>query len=82
MHCGYDFNFVICCVTFIREKEAEKLNERAAVANPQEVVSMVEMWVPSLTLYILTINLASCNNYIMQLTTMSLNLNTKKNLAL
>jgi len=29
----------------LRAKEAEKLNEQAAVANPDEVVSMVEMWV-------------------------------------
>ena len=28
-----------------RALEAEKLNEQAAVANPEEVVSMVEMWV-------------------------------------
>lgn len=31
---------------YFREKQAEKLNERAAVANPKEVASMVEMWVP------------------------------------
>lgn len=30
---------------YFRQKEAEKLNERAAVADPKEVVSMVEMWV-------------------------------------
>lgn len=29
-----------------RQKEAEKLNERAAVPDPKEVASMVEMWVP------------------------------------
>ncbi|GAU30511.1 hypothetical protein TSUD_18910 [Trifolium subterraneum] len=53
-----------------REKEAEKLNERAAVANPQEVVSMVETWVPLsnfLHSHYYTNFIASCNNYTMQL---------------
>jgi len=36
----------LCCNFFFRAKEADKLNEQAAVANPEEVVSMVEMWVP------------------------------------
>lgn len=35
---------VLVTVSF-RALEAEKLNEQAAVANPEEVVSMVEMWV-------------------------------------
>lgn len=30
---------------YFRAKEVEKLNERAAVADPEVVASMVEMWV-------------------------------------